>query len=206
MNIKRIYCIGGLGADKRVFHYLDLNLPINHVNWINPNFNEPLSEYAKRLCEQIDTKERFALLGVSFGGMVAMEMLPYISPEKVILISSAANNNQLPYYFKLGRIFPLYSYVGILPFWLMKYMFFTKSLLLKQILEETDASYTNWAITRIVNWKTAQSSKKVYRVHGTKDFVIPAKGKVDYIIPNGGHFMVVDQAKQVSNAINQILS
>jgi len=63
------YFISGLGADKRIFSKLKLSEKINiiHVDWINPDRNETLEAYSKRLSRIIDTSQPFALVGVSFG-------------------------------------------------------------------------------------------------------------------------------------------
>jgi pimeloyl-ACP methyl ester carboxylesterase len=68
------YFISGLGADKRIFSKLKLNEKINiiHIDWITHNKNESLAAYAERLSNVIDITQPFALVGVSFGGMIAV--------------------------------------------------------------------------------------------------------------------------------------
>ena len=91
-----LYLIGGLGADERVFKYLNINVKTQIINWILQEPNEELKSYAKRLTEQINKNEEFAILGVSFGGIIAIEMAKFIRPKKLILISSVESSNQLP--------------------------------------------------------------------------------------------------------------
>lgn len=205
MDIKRIYAIGGLGVDEQVFQYLSLEIPIYPVKWIPPMVNESMTDYAHRLSLQIDGTEPFALMGLSFGGMMAMELLSYVSPEKVILISSASSEQELPGYFKWGRWLPLKFIIRRPPYWLMKIVFGTNNPLLKQILAETDMKFTKWAVHQIVSWKLNKKGTNIFRIHGDKDLVIPRKGKVDFVIKNGGHFMVVDQAQEVSGKLNQLI-
>ena len=93
--------ISGLGADKRVFDFLDLSAySLHHVNWIPPLPRESMAAYATRLLPQI-TSDKPVLIGVSFGGMIALEIAKLVSVEKVILISSAKSLNAIPSYFKL---------------------------------------------------------------------------------------------------------
>lgn len=47
----KIFAISGLGANKRVFKYLKLNLQIVLIEWINPLKNKKNDDYAKRLIE-----------------------------------------------------------------------------------------------------------------------------------------------------------
>ena len=97
----KCYCISGLGADKRAFKYLSINHELIHVEWIKPTKNESISNYSKRLSSQINTKEPFMLLGLSFGGIIACELAKIINPQKVIHISSITNKKHLPLVFRL---------------------------------------------------------------------------------------------------------
>ena len=45
----RIFAISGLGADERVFKYLNLNCEIIVIQWITPFKKEKIRDYAKRL-------------------------------------------------------------------------------------------------------------------------------------------------------------
>jgi pimeloyl-ACP methyl ester carboxylesterase len=100
--MKKIYLFPGLGADERVFVNLDLSgfEPV-FIQWIQPLKNETIEAYALRLTEQIPD-ENPSLIGVSFGGMIAVEVAKHIPAEKVILISSAKNGNEIPGYYPLA--------------------------------------------------------------------------------------------------------
>ena len=86
----KIYCFSGLGADERVFAFLKLNPPYEliPVIWIKPLEGEVLEEYSKRISENIETKNPFGILGVSFGGVVAQEVSKIVKPKFTLLISS----------------------------------------------------------------------------------------------------------------------
>lgn len=92
----KFYLIGGLGADERVFNYLELDVETTVIKWIEPKPKEELKSYAIRLIEQINQKDEFGILGVSFGGIIAIEISKLIKPKKLILISSVETSRQLP--------------------------------------------------------------------------------------------------------------
>jgi len=71
-----VYFISGLGADERVFQFIDLT-KIEHyfIKWNEPKKDESLSEYCLKLTEQIDKTNGIILIGVSFGGIIAQEIL-----------------------------------------------------------------------------------------------------------------------------------
>ncbi len=94
--MKEIFLISGLGADKRVFDFLDLSrYKTNHIEWIDPHSGESIELYAKRLAVQIG-KEKPILIGVSFGGMIAIEIGKQMETEQIIIISSAKTKSGLP--------------------------------------------------------------------------------------------------------------
>ena len=102
--MKKLYLIGGLGAAERVFKYLQLNTETQSIKWIKPKPKEKLENYSNRLLKQIDQNDEFGILGVSFGGIVAIEISKIIKPKLLILISSVETNTQLPQTFvSLGK-------------------------------------------------------------------------------------------------------
>ena len=83
----------------------------------------------------------------------------------------------------------------------------TKSSLLNHILDDTDLSFTKWAVNQLLNWKNEEKVNNVYRIHGTKDRLLkcPDKGSRTFIIKNGGHLTIIDQAKEVGDLVNLIV-
>ncbi|MFK7799014.1 MAG: alpha/beta hydrolase [Aureispira sp.] len=203
----KLYLIGGLGADKRVFKYLNLNCETQVINWIEPKFKETISSYSQRLIAQINQKEKYGILGVSFGGLIAVELSKLIEPEKVILISSAETKDQLPRkYISLGKTKILNVIPNSLikpPKPLLKFLFGAKDKkLLEQIIKDTNPAFIRWALNTIINWSNIENTLKPIRIHGTNDKLIPLKGKA-LKIKNAGHFMIVDNAEEISILVNE---
>lgn len=87
----------GLGADLRLLApqrraFLDLIVP----EWLEPKPRESLARYAERMARSLDLHVPFCLGGVSFGGMVALEMARWMSPRKVLLIASCRDPSGIP--------------------------------------------------------------------------------------------------------------
>lgn len=205
-----IYGISGLGADKRVFDKLSLDHSISCIDWIEPLKNELIEAYAKRLSKVIDTSAPFILIGVSFGGIMAIELGKYVTPALTILISSATNKLDLKSFYrlagklKLTKVIPHQLYQ--MPIAVATYLFGTEEKqLLKDILKDTDPKFTKWAITALTTWQNIQSPTNCIKINGNKDRLIPFR-KADYSIENGHHFMIVDKADEISNIINQEIS
>lgn len=203
----KLYLIGGLGADERVFKFLDIKNETQVIKWINPKPKEELKHYAKRLLEQINQNEDFGILGVSFGGIVAIELTKLAQPQKLILVSSVETNTQLPKtYLTIGKTQILKIIPNALikpPKLLLSYLFGAKNKkLLEQIIRDTNPEFIRWALNKIIEWSNDLTQIKAVRIHGTNDKLIPLIGK-SIEIKDGGHFMIVDKAEEISNLINE---
>lgn len=207
----KIYAFSGLGVDKRVFQFLQLDHKLIYIEWIPPGKNESLLGYAKRLSKPINTSEPFGLLGVSFGGMIAIEVAKMLNPHFTVLISSAARASELPPIVRFIRVTKLHKFI---PFGLVKvfpfpvvWLFSTRNKsMLKQIIQETDLVFLKWAFGSIVHWKNEEIPENCFKIHGTKDRLIALRDKADFPVKQGGHFMIVDKADEISQIIkNEVL-
>lgn len=204
----KLYAISGLGADSRVFDYLKLDYELIPIEWIKPKRDETIEAYALRLSKVINTNEEYGILGVSFGGLAAVEMSKVLKPRLTILISSAATKNELR---------PILSWIGKMGIvkWLPKklfdpprilahYLFGTsKKELLNNILDDTDLGFAKWAVNELLNWKNEQKLDRVLKISGTNDKLIPPTNDTKiHLIEHGGHFMIVDKAEEMSRVIN----
>lgn len=205
-----IYGISGLGADKRIFDFLELKYEFTALDWIEPQPKETIKAYVKRLIEvyELATKPNIIIVGVSFGGMIAAEMHELLNTKKTIVISSATKSTELPYLYTLaGKL----NLVRCIPKWFLKpnthlaaFFFGTKrKKLLKAIIQDTDLNFLKWGMFAITKWKKTTDNVDIITIHGDKDKVIPAKGDKNYLLKKGGHFMIVDLADKVSTIINK---
>jgi pimeloyl-ACP methyl ester carboxylesterase len=207
--MKELFLISGLGADRRVFEFLDLSgYNLNYVDWIPPQLNEPIEDYAQRLRGQIPV-ENPILIGVSFGGMMAVEIGKLIKTEKIILISSAQTKSEFPWYLSLAARLKIdWLIPASPPLWVLLHLFGIQEKdekeLLANIVRDTDPAFLKWALKKIFSWKNDVCLPNLIRIHGTDDRLFPNR-KADYLIPRGGHFMIVTKAAEVSNCIKRSL-
>ncbi len=211
--MKDLFLLSGLGADKRVFDFLDFgDHTLHHIEWISPIKNESLQQYASRLTQQIQSSNPI-LIGVSFGGIMAMEIGKIIKTEKIILISSARTKKDIPLSFKLtGRLKLHYtippSFIANnnpVTNWLFGAKTTSEKQLLSSILKDTDVYFSNWAIDKIVRWDNVNSLQNVTQIHGTHDKILPFK-EAKFVIERGEHLMIVNRADEVSRAIKDTLT
>ncbi len=207
---KTVYLFSGLGADHRAFDRLEL--PGYHkvfIEWIAPESKESMAHYAQRISSQIKDPEPI-LIGLSFGGMMAVEVAKQIPASKIVLISSAKTKSDLAagssffFKWKLYKVIP-----GSLlrqPNFVVNNLFGAESKsdkeLLGAILEDTDVSFFRWAMDNIVHWDNETIPLHLIHIHGTADKIIPyAAVKADYSIEGGGHLMILNKADTISKII-----
>ncbi|MEJ2880030.1 alpha/beta fold hydrolase [Pedobacter sp. GR22-6] len=212
----RIYLISGLGADRRAFRKLTFpaDFEIIYLDWIPPLTNESLEHYALRMAEAIDTASPFYLVGLSFGGMLAVEIAKKLKPVHTFLISSTPIYKQLPWYFRSAGALRLEKLV---PIQLMKRgnslglrFLGAKSKdekrLLRQLVLDSDPVFMKWALTAILSWRNTEKPLKLTHIHGNGDYILPSRYyKPDLIIEGGSHFMVYANAKEISAAIKAVI-
>jgi len=206
-----IYAFSGLGADKRVFEHLQLNHKLVCIDWIKPKKNGSLETYTTRLVMNINSNEPFVLLGVSFGGLVAVEASKMLNPRATILVSSAATKYELSWFQRLigktGLLKILPSFVFRPPNFVANIMFGAKNKsLLHKILRDTDLAFAKWASQQLATWNNEIEPSNLYKISGSADKLIPpSKTENTILVKDGGHFMIVDKADEVSELINGII-
>ncbi|HUZ59622.1 MAG TPA: alpha/beta hydrolase [Hanamia sp.] len=213
--MKHIYSISGFGADERVFSKLDFGENEAHfIPWIIPEKNESIASYAKRMQKDI-LHPNPVLVGLSFGGMMSIEIAKRITVEKVILISSICTSHELPLYMKiagklrLNRMIPMKPYPILEP--LENYNLGVKTkeqkILLKEYRKNLNLQYSNWAMNQVVNWKNEWIPPDLVHIHGTKDHIFPIRyiHNPDYIIKGGGHFISMNNSEEMNEILKKIL-
>ena len=183
------------------------------MRWIKPGGDETIEAYAKRLLEQVISPKP-VLMGLSFGGLMAIEVSKYIRAEKIILISSVKTKKEIPLpYRMLGKIgfqklFPLQSLRH--PNFITNFLFGARSEedkeLLKPMLENTDIDFLKWAMDQVAEWRNEFIPGNIIHIHGTADRVLPYRNvKCDYTIDDGGHMMVLNHAAEVNEILQEII-
>ncbi len=209
---KNIYIFSGLGTDERVFVNIDINE--HHptfIKWIDPIPNETIEAYASRLLPQIKDPKP-VLIGLSFGGMMAIEVSKLIVTEKVIIISSAKTYKEIPLYYRIPGLINIHRWMPIrrlkrfnfITSWFFGTQSKTENKLLLQITKDTDPNYVKWAVDKIVKWQNEHIPTNLFHIHGTKDRLLPlSKRQYDKPIEGGGHLMIMNKSAQITEILKQ---
>lgn len=214
---KIIYLIPGQGSDERLFQNIEIeNYEIRHIKFEVPEKKATMSRYAEQLAAQIDTTTRYSIIGVSLGGMLAIEMSKNMNPEEVILIASAKTVDEIPKLYKFFKKLPVHLLLGgrFYKFWtialqpLYEPMPKEDQKMWRSMMKEKNPKFMKRAVRCIVGWDNEEYDKdKTLHIHGTKDKTLPLKNIKDpVVIENGTHVMTLINGKEISGIINKWLS
>ena len=211
-----LYFLSGLGADKRVFQKLRLpeQYNVHHVGWLPPDADESLQNYAGRLLLQVNTADPFILIGLSFGGIVAIEMSKCSQPVQTVLVSSISGPAELSAgmiragKWKLQRFIP--PSLLLKPSRLLFRLFGARSeeekQMLRDILADTDPVFFRWALNRMTSWDNHWKPTRLLHIHGTADRILPYRENMQAKkVIGGGHLMVYSHAAIVSTLLAENL-
>jgi len=211
--MKKIYCISGLGSDEKIFARIRVDgYELVHIPWLIPEKNEPIDIYAKRMSKNI-TSEQPVLMGLSFGGMMCVEISKILPVEKLVLVSSIKSYKEMPGWMKgagrlrLDKIIPLRPYRLLEP--LENYNMGVSNAedleMVRRYRKNVQQDYLNWAVHQILNWKNDWQPEHLFHIHGDADRIFPIK-KVQptYTVNGGGHFMIYNQASLINESLKHI--
>lgn len=213
--MQTLYCIPGLGADENVFQNLDLSFarPV-FIEWVEPTLNDTLATYALRLRQEFIHEENPLILGLSLGGMLAVEMVKTMPLAKAIIVSSAKTSNEIPFYWRILRYLPVHKFLPTASFkntaGIQQHFLSANSPEMRQYLvtarKKADVRFCRWALGAVFKWNNLDAPSNIIHIHGTGDKLLPFRYvKADIAIKNGGHLMVMENAGEISEQLRRIL-
>lgn len=217
MSSKHLYLISGLGADHRVFQHLRFpgGYEVHFLPWISPQPQEPISSYAARMAAGITADGPVTLAGLSFGGIMSVEIAKLRPIHQTILFSSIKHTSEKPAYFnwikrlqltKLPDFIIFQNRTRIVEYYMDVHTWEEKQLL-RDYLSRTDYAYSRWAFDAILNWENEYRPPNLVHIHGDKDHPFPVKYlQPTHVIRGAGHFMVYNRAAEVNQILSEVLS
>lgn len=210
------YFISGLGADSTIFRNLRLpeEVSVKHIRWIEPGQDEAFKAYCRRLAAQVNKEEEIVLIGLSFGGLAAVELGRILNPKMIILISTIGTRKEMPLrlrflsWCRLHRLLPaaLLKWPNRLLYWFFGADAAEERALIRFYTENSSANYLRWAIDAVVRWQNSERPLNTFHIHGTKDRIFPASlTKAEHLVKDGGHLIVYNKAAEVSDVLGKKL-
>lgn len=212
--MKKVYCLSGLGADERIFARLNIkNVKLVHIPWPDYDEHDELPCYAQKVAAMIPD-ENPIIMGVSLGGMIAVEIGKIRAVRKLILISSAKTKTEMPPYDGLfgklvkSKVIPPFLYKWPNPVLVKIFGAETDEdeALIAAILKDSDGRFMKWAMRAIALWENKDIVEPIAHIHGRNDkMIFPGNINADYWIEDGSHMMIFNRAEIVSRFVEKEL-
>jgi pimeloyl-ACP methyl ester carboxylesterase len=201
--------VPGLNGDHRVFSQQSLAFPdALIVAWIAPRADEGLQQYAARLARSLDLSGPCVVAGVSFGGIVALEMARYLDARMCILIASSRDPQGLPYILRLLRPVaarvPLPLVTGsVIAGWATACAALPDVRRRIRRLSPEQKTFQRWALRALLTWHpTTPAACSILQVHGDRDNRFPdGASRAERVVHGAGHLVTLTHGDEV----NQIL-
>ena len=214
MSDSSIVLLPGMGADDRLFkHQMQRFGNLVVPKWIPARKRESLSDYAKRMAEELPS-DTVMIGGCSLGGMVVVEIARHMNVKACLLISSASRAAELPRRIRIWRpvrVLIAGSMFTAVPFsrmalWFSRWMKPSTRSFWNQ-LASTEGRFFRWAVGAVLSWRDrSPSNVPVFRIHGDRDRVLPIRGfEPDEVVRGGGHLLPLTHAAQVNAFIEQVI-
>ncbi|SCY65332.1 alpha/beta hydrolase [Flavobacterium caeni] len=211
-----VYLMPGLAASPAIFERIALppdQFEVVLLEWQIPTPNESLVDYAKRMAQKV-TQPNPVLVGVSFGGILVQEMAQFLSPRKVIIISSVRCNEEFPRRMKVTKMLRAYKLIPAdVVGKIERLAKLSRSQLVRErmklydkFLSVRDDRYFQWAIRNVILWDRTQIDANVVHIHGDADEVFPIKYIKDCRIVKGGtHIMILNKFRWLNEHLPKII-
>ena len=198
------YFIGGIATDKQLYKHQLEHIPNSvYLPFPENDSDETMELYAQKFIPFIDTTKPFNLVGCSMGGIMTMELIKHIHPEKTIIISSVKCREEMPWrlrqlkYTNLHKLLPGQLFIKgiILGSRFIKEMNQVRGLreLVISMAKNNKPDFLYWCVHAIVNWNGHSNYREdIIHIHGTKDKMFPINNLKNAIpIPKGSHNMLL---------------
>lgn len=215
--MRKIFCIPGFGADEKIFKNLKIeDACLAFANWLEPEPKETLRHYAQRMAAKIDEPDP-VIIGVSFGGMIALEIARFTAVKHIFLISTAKNRRELPGSYKIIGNLRLDKIFKVKKIPQNDLLFEKANRRLGAFTDEEkefannyrkkgSINYINWSFDKILNWNNKDVPVNTVHIHGSADKIFPCKNiDANYTIREGTHMMIMNRADEISDIINNEL-
>jgi len=220
----QLVLLPGLGADSRLLGpQIEAFPTARALDWIENQRGDTLPSYARRMAEKLNEElaksgdgpengRPLVLAGVSYGGMVSLEMAPHCGAAAVVLIASCRSGRAIPTRLKfvqrLSQLVPV-SIMGVGailgPLLANEFGVFEpdQRRLFNEMFADSDPKFAKWAASSIMSWKpTEEPTVPVFHIHGDLDRLIPIdRVSPDHVIHDAGHLINVTHGDEVNRFI-----
>lgn len=211
-NTPHLYLLPGMTASYPVYGRLaPLLSNASVVPFIEPHTNESLGSYAARFATRFN--ENSYIAGVSFGGMLALEVARHIRAKGCILIASVRGPHELPPWMRVWRrlgsrncrrlLRMLGDGASAVPASIR-----THSTMRVSKLAGKQGRWHRWATSAILGWTpNDKGDLSTLHIHGDADTTFPIRYMTpDVVVRSGRHALPVSHPVTTADAMNAFIN
>ncbi|WP_118973495.1 alpha/beta fold hydrolase [Taibaiella koreensis] len=212
------YFIGGIATDERFYAYPLSQIPdAVYLPFPAHTAGESMAAYCLKFLPLINSKAPFNLVGNSMGGIMVMELLKHVQPEKVILISSVKCRSEMPWRLrqlrrsKLHRLLPGRGFIAGTRYGGLLLPELRRDPAVRRLTismaRHNDPAFLYWCVNAIVNWQGGDDYRRdIIHIHGTRDSMFPYRNLSQAIPVEGGtHLMQLTRKEELTRLLLQYL-
>jgi pimeloyl-ACP methyl ester carboxylesterase len=210
--LPRLILVPGLGVGP------DLYLPqrplparVEVPTWLSPFSGETLEQYGQRMASRVKPDGDLYIGGVSYGGLVALEMAKHLPVRGVFLIASMRSPAEIPWYYRPGILAAQATPRAVLRGLLWASPLFVRiagrfnrrdRALAVRVIRGMDVDVARWSLRSMLAWKGEPPDVPIHQVQGTDDWILPPSYvRRATFIRGGGHLMNIHCAAEVNRFI-----
>ena len=201
-----IYLLPGVNKSYPVFEHLEPQLPnATIVDYPAAEPGESLCDYAGRVAQQLSPHA--VLIGLSFGGVLAQELVHFLPMRACVLIATVRGPHQFPPHYRWSRRLGIRGTMSA-----MRVASHLSLLIPKRFYSRTLARagragpWQRWAMASVANWhpRPAADPPPTLQIHGSADTTFPLRYvEADVVVDGGRHALPVSHPDEVLQAIRQ---
>ena len=192
------YVLPGMGATSEMFTGPWRKLAnTSFLDWPVKTTAQSIPELAQEIIHAQSIQHGDSLIGTSLGGIVACEISNQIELKHLVLIASASTHQEINRL--LHMLSPLAKLTPIE--WFQQTVSSIDSQL-TDMFAQSNPRFIRTMSQAIFKWQGLRSKVIPFRIHGTKDPVIPMPQEVDVTI-EGGHLIAMTHPAECIQAISK---
>ena len=210
-DAKPLILLPGMMADHRLLASQQTAFPNLVVPaWPEHRPSDTIGNFAERLADTLRPIGPCFVGGVSFGGVVALELARHLDSLGCILISSVRSSGELPLRFRLCRgagflsqsAFDTVTSVAVRSF---------RPSMPRAARRRSDRLLSSpffcWATRAMLRWTACDPGVPIAQIHGDADLTFPVeRTQPDQIVDRAGHMLVSTHSEIVNQFISQFIA
>lgn len=212
MSPPPLYLIPGMSPEFPIYSgIVDLLPGSTVIDFLEPLPGESLKAYAARMAGRFPSGCFIA--GVSFGGILALEISRLVQPAGCVVISSICDPAELPPWLRVWRLAGGSGCAGMLSLIgetasLVPERVRTSSTMRLTKLAGKRGSWHRWATSAVLDWEPdpEPATFPILRIHGSADTTFPLRYTRPGVVVEGGtHDLPFHRPEETARAIAEFM-